>query len=384
VCGILDYMYPMRTITLRTILGGFLCVPLFAPLFVFAQTTATTTAEQPVSQLQQQIDQLMSDRMSKMPTLEEVRTSSILNYLEVKTVPQNPGPIEVVQVSVESYLTDLNKATIEWSVDGKVVERAIGRKVFSFQNGPSGKTTRLTISITTNAGEVITKRLSWSPVGITILWEADTYTPPFYRGKALLTAEASVRAVAIPDNTAGQNALSAGNLVYVWEKDGAVVSGSSGYGKNSFSFTGPRPYERANVKVRASSVNDAMSSETRVDISLSQPFVLFYEKHPLLGVWYNRPFETDVTLNKKEFSISAEPYFFSNESSDVATLSHVWAVNGKSVQNYGRTITLRNDTGVKGDSAVSLAMRGLKQTFQSASQNLRVHFEQDTASRPTF
>lgn len=372
-------MHSLRFITVSALIT--------LPFFVFAQTTATTTAEQPdqtTIDLQNQINQFVNEQTKLIPTVEDVRANAIRDYLEVKTVPQNPGPSETINVSVESYLTDLNKATITWSVNGIVIERGIGRKTFSLQNGSSGKTTRLTISITTNGGEVITKRLSWSPVGVTILWEADTYTPPFYKGKALLTAEAKMRAIAIPDNTAGQNALNAGNLVYVWEKDGTTVSESSGYGKNSFSFTGPRPYERANVKVRASSLNDGQSSETKVDIPLSQPFILFYEKHPLLGVWYNKPFDTDVTLSKKEFSVSAVPYFFSNESSDESTLSHVWSVNGKLIQNYGHTITLRNDTGVKGDSSVSLAVRGLKQTFQSGSKNLRVHFQEDTTSRPTF
>lgn len=378
--GILTNMYSMRSVALSALLGGFI----FAPLFTFAQTS-TTTAEQPVSQLQQQIDQLIRDRMNSMPTAGEIRASSISNYLEVKTVPENPGPSEMVSVSIESYLADLNKSTISWSLNGKVVDRGIGRKSFSFQNGLSGKTTRLTISITTNAGENITKELSWNPVGLTILWEADTYTPPFYKGKALLTAQANVKAVAIPDNTDGQNALSAGNFVYVWEKDGTVVSESSGYGKNFLSFTAPKPYGDAKVKVKASSVNNSINSETRVSLSLSQPIILFYEKNPLLGVLYNQPFGSETTLSKKEFTVVAEPYFFSSETSEVPTIKYDWSVNNKTTQSYGRTITLRNDTGEKGESVVSLSMRGLKQTFQNASKELRVHFTGgESAERPIF
>lgn len=376
---------------------GFFALILFfiLPLFSFAQTVATTTADQPDpidiarekahAESARLLQNFLSDQMKKIPSAADIRTNSIRDYLDIKTTPKNPGPSEKVTVSVESYLTDLNKATISWSLDGKTVERSVGKKTFSFQNGPSGKTTRLAISIVTNTGESIVKELSWNPVGLTILWQADTYTPPFYRGKALLSAQANVRAVAIPDNTGGQNALSAGSLVYVWEKDGTNVSEASGYGKNSFSFLGPKPYESANVKVRASSINDTVSAETRIDVSLSQPFILFYEKHPLLGVWYNRPFGTDITLNRKEFSISAEPFFFSNETSDTPTLRYDWAVNGNAVQNYGHTIVLRNDAGTKGDSVISLAMRGLRQTFQSGSQELRVHFMgEESASRPTF
>jgi len=377
-------MHLKRPRTFHTAIVVFFLLPFFA----LAQTTTTTAVqpEQAVVDLQQQIDQLIQDRKNVIPNIGDVRAKSILDYLEVTTLPRNPGPSEMIQVSLQSYLSDLDKATITWSLNGKVVKRGIGEKVLSFENGPSGKTTRLSISIITNTGETITKELSWNPVGLTILWEADTYTPPFYRGKALLSPQASVRAVAIPDNTGGKSALSAGNLVYIWEKDGTIVSEASGYGKNSFAFRAPKPYEDTNVKVRASSLNNSINSETKIALTLTNPFILFYEKHPLLGVWYNRPFGTDINLNKKEISISAEPYFFSNEaSSEIATLKYDWEVNSNSVQNYGHTITLRNDTGAKGNSSVSLSMYGIRQTFQSAGQSLLVHFsEGDTAPNSPF
>ena len=90
-------------------------------------------------------------------------------------------------------------------------------------------------------------------------------------------------------------------------------------------------------------------------------------------------------MGKKEISLSAEPYFFSNEDSEYATLRYNWAVNGSTVQSYGRTLTLRNETGEKGDSLVSLSMRGLTKTSQSASQELKVHLDEEgSAGRPTF
>ncbi|OIP66699.1 MAG: hypothetical protein COV32_02960 [Candidatus Yonathbacteria bacterium CG10_big_fil_rev_8_21_14_0_10_43_136] len=383
-------MYLMRIIALSTLLSGIISTPIFA----FAQTS-TTTAEQPDSadvlrenarlENQRLIDNFLNENMMLIPTEKAIRSSSIHDYLEINTSPKSPSPNEIVKVSVESYLTDLNKATIRWSLNGKVIASGIGKKSFTFKNGPSGKTTRISISIVTNSGENITKELSWNPIGLTIIWEADTYTPPFYRGKALLTPQAIVKIVALPDDTGTRSALDAGNLVYVWEKDGTNISESSGYGKNSFSFVGPKPYGDAKIKVRASSVNDAVKSETRVDLTLSQPFILFYEKHPLLGVWYNRPFGGNATLDKKEISLRAEPYFFSNETGELQTLKYIWSVNGSSVQNYGRTITLRNDTGAKGASAVSLAMNGTKQTFQSAKRSILLNFiDAGSSSRPIF
>lgn len=390
-------MSPLRTLALSTLFCGILCTPLFVfaqvpqmtPEQIAANQTATNSAEaqeaetkklqQQITKYESDLQKLIEEKTKQILTPAEIEKKAIGDYLDIKVNPKSPGPNEPVRITIESYLSDLQKATMEWSLNGKVVSRGIARTVFNFQNGPSGKPTVVSVTITTNMGKVITKEFSFSPVGVTILWEADTYTPPFYKGKALMVPQARVRVAAVPD-TASTGTLGAGNLVYTWEKDGTVYTSASGYGKNVFSFVGPIPLTQTNVRVTVSSMDDTMNSEMRVYVPLSRPLILFYEKHPLLGILYNKPLSTEFSLDKKEFSISAEPYFFSNEDSETPTIKYGWAVNGSSVQNYGREITLRNDAGIKGDSAVSLAMRGINRTFQNASRDLKVHFADEGGS----
>ncbi len=368
----------------------FLVSALFSlPFFALAQIS-TSTAEQPLQTpplIQQQIDQLTASRINLLPKIEDIRKNAIRDLLDVKIYPNNPGPNDTIRVTIESYLSDMDKAFIKWELNGSIAQKGTGKTSFSFQNGSSGTTTNLTVTILTNAGEEIIRSFSWTPVGVTIMWEADTYTPPFYRGKALLSPQAIVRVVAIPDNTGGANALDAGNLVYAWEKDGSSITESSGYGRNSFSFVGPKPYDNSNVKVNVSSVDDTINSEVRVYLPVSNPLILFYNKNPLLGVLYNRPLDDTLTTTDREFSISAEPYFFSNERSETPALKYSWSINGVPATNYGRNITLRNEMGLKGTSEISLVMRGLNKTFQKANQDLRVNFTSDTSSsinRPSF
>lgn len=358
------------------------------PTSLFTTQTSASSTEEIIAQYQQQLDALTKKRDELFaPNPVEISAKSLLKYLSVKVSPENPAPLETIRVTIESYISDLDKATITWSINGKIVDSGTGKRTFSFQNGPSGKITRLSVTIVTNNGERIIKELSWNPVALTILWQADTYTPPFYRGKALLTPQANIHVVALPDNSSGANALSGGKFAYVWQKDGSTVAGASGYGKNLFSFVGPKPYDKISVKVLASSVDDAIKSEKRIDLPVTQPFILFYESTPLLGVWYNHPMNSDFTLTKKEFSLSAEPYFFSNDDSDAPILKYDWSLNGAPVQNYGHTITLRNDTGQEGNSVVSLTMSGIKKTFQGAARSLSVKFtnnEESSSNRPSF
>ncbi len=388
-------MYSKRFFTLVFILT--------LPLFSFAQT-ATSTIDSDLEVLLLQIDEIrktletpnldiqrrqVDDAIKNLPpeflpTTESIRANAISEYLDLKTNPSNPGPKEMVQVTIESYLSDLNKATISWSVNGKLVKRGIGEKSFSFQNGDSGKTTRINVLILTNDGSSLDRELLFSPIGVTILWEADTYTPPFYKGKALMSPQARVRAIVIPDIANTRNALSAGNLVYVWKKDGYAVSEASGYGKNSFSFSGPKPYGETKVKVQVSSLDNAVNSEMRIALPLTDSFILFYEDHPLLGTLYGRNLSTGLPLRKKEFSVKAAPFFFSNEVDEAPTLVYNWSLNGKKVTNQGRIITLRNETGEKVGSSLTLAMYGIKQTFQSASRSLTINFIADESARPSF
>ncbi|MDO8604114.1 MAG: hypothetical protein Q7K40_01775 [bacterium] len=352
-------MYQKYSLILLILIGGFFCSPSFA----FAQEVATQAPGAGLIELLKK-------------TLGE---NSLGEYVQLEASPSVPSPRETVKVSVESSLVDLDKASISWSNNGRTVLSGTGKTTFSFQTGSSGETTRISVSIVTNKGETITKEISFRPLGITLLWEADTYAPPFYRGKALISPQAKVTVVAVPDNGGGQN------FSYVWQRDSVNVPEVSGYGKLSYSTEGPRPYKKTSIGVRASSLDDSLKSETEVNLPLSTPFILFYEKNPLLGVSYNKPLGNTFDLSQKEVSLSAEPYFFSNERGEAPGLTYDWSVNGRVVQNYGRTITLRNEAGGVGLSDVSLAMRGINKTFQSATRNLRVNFgEVADTSRPNF
>lgn len=378
---------------------------LFTPILVSAQTVeemakilqdaqsllsqkpapaASTLSTSSVDRLNQNINNFVNIQLEAIPTPAEIKTSAIKDNLSITTTPTTPGPNEDVRVSIVSYLTSLDKAMIIWTLNGTTIKQGVGEKFVTFKNGGPGSTTVLRVSITTNTGEKVNKELFFNPVGVTILWEADTYTPPFYKGKALMSPQARVRAVAIPDIANAKDALSPENLVFLWKYNGASDAAASGYGKNSFTFTGSKPYEVSDVRVRVSSTNDAISSEMKVVIPLSYPFVLFYENHPLLGVWYARPFGSKISLSKAELSISAEPYFFSNETIGVSEYRYSWTLNNSEVQTSGKVIVLRNDVGTKGVSNISLGIQGLKKTFQAASRSLSIDFTENTSVQKIF
>ncbi len=355
-------------------------------LFPFYSGNAATSTPPTSTEIQQQQTEelIRNSGIGSLVDLTKIRGNSIAEYLSVRINPQNPKPGEKVMISIESYLTDLNKATIGWTVGGKLLSRGIGFTSFSFPVSSSGDQTKVTVSITTNVGDVITREFSFNPVGLTVLWEADTYTPPFYKGKPLITYQSRVRAVAVPNETNTRSAINAGTLAYVWRQDGVASESTSGYGRNSFTFIAPRPYEQTKVSVSASSLDNTINSEFKIAIPVTSPFILFHEDHPLLGIWYNRSLGKDLTLNKKEFSLRAEPYFFSKEIRGQSSLSYDWELNGRTVNSPGRSITLRNVAGTKGNSSLFFAMTGSQKTFQTAEQSLLIHFLAEEARISEF
>lgn len=343
--------------------------------------------EEPKSDYQIQIEKIIEEqtkRIQNAPTLSDVKRDTIEQYLTVTSTPQNPRPEEEIKVDIQSNLTDLSKAIITWTLNSKIIARGIGEKSFSFKNGVSGKTTRLVISITTADGESISRELLWTPVGATVLWEANTYTPPFYKGKALMTPQAEVRAIVIPDSNGSSNSLYAGNLVYNWKKDDFVISNASGYNKNTFTFQGPKPYAFLNVKVQISSLVGSSNSEISINIPSAKPFILFYENDPLQGILYNKTFSSPITLSKKELSLSAEPYFFSPNRAENVYSNYFWTLNGTRVANATHLLTLRNDSGNPGTSKLSLSVNGVKETFQNASKSVIINFLATESTKPSF
>ena len=118
------YNIYMKTVRYFTLVSLFV-----VPFFILAQTST------PADTLQKQIDSLVMDRMGSLPTPDQIRSNGIRDNLQTRINPQNPGPGENVQMSIESFLTDLDKATITWTLNGKVAEKGMGKSLFTFKNG---------------------------------------------------------------------------------------------------------------------------------------------------------------------------------------------------------------------------------------------------------
>ena len=112
------------------------------------------------------------------------------------------------------------------------------------------------------------------PAEMALLWEAtDSYVPPFYKGKALPTADTFIKVVAMPEIKTANGIVKHSNLVYSWEKDFTNVQSSSGYGKQSFVYKNDYLDNSNNVGVIASSTDQKYTSQGRINVTPVVPLL---------------------------------------------------------------------------------------------------------------
>lgn len=288
--------------------------------------------------------------------------------LRINVTPSHPQPFETVVISVEDFSRDLNKSEMSWSVDGKVVSSGVGLKNVSFKTGDLGTATKVDI----NMGGVV-ETVILRPSVTDLLWQADTYTPPFYKGKALHTAQDPVTVYAEPFivNKSGTR-ISPDNLVYKWKLDGSVNSNASGYGKKTFTITPSILVKPINVSVEITSTDNLYGSEASIVIPNSNPEVVFYENHPLYGIRSSEALNgKDFTVVDSEARIIGEPFFFSNAQKDFNLLTYEWSLNNSKINQLENTIIVRTPSGEgSGRSLISLKIKNLERFLQTAGDTL--------------
>lgn len=288
------------------------------------------------------------------------QTPSLNEALGIDVSPAVPGPGELVTITVSSFSFDIDRSTVMWTVNGKEVKGGVGERAVSFTVGAASTVARVDLAIITPSGDRVERSLTFPISGIDVIVEADTYVPPFYRGRALPTSGAATRLVAIPAGPSG-------NLLFRWEDDFEFVQGASGVGRQVMSarlneFSDSRTYA-----VEVSSGDGGTKARREVVIEYAEPQIVFYEENPLKGVLYERSIPTQASLEGKEITVVAEPYFFSSLGRESAALMYEWTFNNEPAEADGAALTLRQDVEGEGSADINLSIQNVNRLLQTAS-----------------
>lgn len=279
--------------------------------------------------------------------------TEIKEQIDINVSPENPKPGDLVTINLETYSLDIDSTEIVWFVNGKQTLKGVGEKRFSFQVGDSIES-KIVVNIYPKNQPKITKTFVFNPSNIDLLWQAETYTPPFYKGKALFSAESAVTMVAIPNFVENKNRTPDSSVVYKWIVNREVQGDYSGRGKNSFKYNSDILSQDTVIEVETYPVNNSSKKGSGlVELSEKNSFVLFYEDNPTNGIMFNYSLKNQVDLkNKKEAKISVFPYNFSTNNKN-SGLNYTWYINSEKISlpsNTSSIIVKQNDK-EKTDSA---------------------------------
>ena len=293
--------------------------------------------------------------------------------INAETIPSNPQPYDDVTINLSSYATDLNRAIIIWQSSSGTVLSGIGKTSYSFKAGGADSSTVFNINITpVGSMSSISKSVVITPSEVEIMWESvDGYTPPFYKGKSLPTAGSLIKVVAIPNTSAVKSG--SGSVSYTWKNGDTAVLDASGYNKNSYIFKNSMFDDKSSVSVTAQSVDGSYQAVNTINIPIFTPKLIYYEKSPAEGIYYNNALSTETTLTGDEFTLVAEPYFISLKGHE-NNFDYTWKINGDLIDTPSKKTELTvRPTSRGGYATIYLLMENASELFQKVSSQLKIN-----------
>jgi len=308
------------------------------------------------------------------------------DFVQVEVSPETPRSQQNVTITVRSFSIDIQNSMLTWKVNGTQVAQGKGVTVQQVQTGKPGVTTVVDITIQTADGVSVAKKVTLNPGDVDIIWETDSYVPPFYKGRPWFTYQGELNLVAVPNFITKSGArIDPKTLVYTWEQDGRVLGSFSGYGKNSLKLKGGVLIKPTEIAVTVTGQGaDMPRAETSMALEATEPEIVFYEESPLYGTLYNKAVGNAFTLRDSEATFTAVPYFFSNSSKNTDALGYTWSINNRERADLGETesITLRQKADVEGSSSVALTIKNAQDIFQEARKAFTVQFTKKASADP--
>ena len=301
----------------------------------------------------------------------QANSQSLFNPADffIKTSPESAGPDTEVVAEAVSFNFDINRAYITWVLNNKTMIKGKGEKILKFSTGQAGKSAVLTAFVTAEDGTQLQKTLTFSNAEVDLLWQAQTLTPVWYRGKALATPGSKIRISAFPRffNTSPEN------LIYQWKRNYEPQISSSGLGKRSIEITLPLddPYAREKIEVEVSNLVKTISAKKSIQMEAGGFKLLFYENNPLEGIRFQQALN-NLVLKQDNIELKAEPYFFATEDKD--NLSYEWTINREKVapQIIGNIFSLNIAPGITGSFSLEANIKNPRKIIQFIQKSLTV------------
>ena len=267
-----------------------------------------------------------------LPAYAQTLTPGIHTSVIAELSPGYPEPNELVQITLRSSIIDLSLASTTWRVGDEIVEQGYDIPSIKVRTGELGTESAVTAEIESELAAA-SVRIVLIPTEMDVLWESDSFTPPFYRGRALPSAGTTIRVQALPRFKASESSADApaNTLIYNWKRNGAPIASVSGVGKSRASFPAPGLFGSDTIEVEARTPDGLLSSAKSIRVSSVEPALTLYKVHPLFGIMFYEALPRNAEVPDEELSFAAIPYFADSAGVSNPALVYAWTVNDRPI-----------------------------------------------------
>ena len=277
--------------------------------------------------------------ISLLPTNISAQTfSSPTNTATLLVTTKYPEPGTEVVITLEAYTLNMIDATVAWFINDVEQPNLRNERTIRVVAKELGDTQEIRARIIKPGERSIDTSTNITSSNTDIIIEAYTHTPSFYKGRALPSKSAPIRAIAIPQTVESGNAAL---YSYNWKYNDATMFGGAVFGKQSVDLRMPR-FEDERLSVTVYDKNGDVVGEESIVLTAVSPELHFYEQNPLRGM-SRKVLGIDHILIGDEMIVHGEPYFMDTDLSAQGG-EYAWSINNNPVSTSGNdphVITLR-------------------------------------------
>lgn len=335
-----------------------------------ASSTATAIVELHASPFSHLLDSLQSQANT---LIEETMSAAREANFTIERYPERPKPSETMTFTLKSFQFNPADAEITWLVNGSVAKEGRGETTLMIAAGAEGSFSEIEAQVEAG-GRSGTRSVTFAPASIRFYWWADTYTPAWYRGKALGSPGARIFIEAIPSFPEAIRNV----LTYTWSIDGRVIRGSSGTGKSVLSHVIPAPSGfQPSISVRVTNAQKTIDTEAHFVPPHVPPEALVYEIRPLAGVNTATAIQSVDRPAGKTVELIVEPFYVPRPR--LASLDYRWQLNGTEIDaeenDRPRSFTLASTPETTGVQSMNISFEDRSGNFIADAKAFSIHLK---------
>jgi len=297
--------------------------------------------------------------------------------INIELSPETPEPGQEISLSANTHKFDIDRSMIVWKHDDVEIARGYGKK--SVQVRVEHDLTNVSAIVTKPDGTEITRSVNILPRYVAMIWEADTYTPPFYRGKALPSTGADMQIGTI---VSGAKNDKQNNFLFYWYENitNQLVS-ESGYGKSAFSYSHNLLNERETFDVNIVTSSGITIGKKRLRFDISDfAQLLFFEENKNGRTLYQRELGVFPKILAGDETVSIEGHPLAMTASDKNNFDDIflqWMTSGNEIfavdpeTHYNKIFIVGDGSG--GIAQLDVIAEGINRTFQETSASFDVY-----------